>query len=151
MNDDNTILNQLKILDKSTLNQSFTVPEHYFDDLPNKIQQKITAKQKSFFPQFSFAINPVLKPYFAIVTVFIFIAVTWLTVIKLVEKNQPQTELLADAGEEITIDDFDETQLVEMIVNEDSTETDATQPTDDEMLDYLNAENVDVSNIADEL
>ena len=127
----------------------FRVPEGYFDNFADRLNEKIKQENK---PGRIHKIYHTGKPYLAVAASFIGLLIIAVTVFRVVETKKVSSGL---TNEEIIayikndIYDYDEVTIIENLQPENTINT-KSDLKDDEIIEYLKDDDIDASAITDE-
>ena len=117
----------------------FTVPDNYFEELPLKIQERISGKEKGIFSHvFVHKLNPRIAYVFSFIILIIFIIGVYF-VIHQTTQNQLTSEDLIEYAV-YSGDDFDDLSLMDEINTDENTDLNDTS---DYIIEYLLSDNID--------
>ena len=136
-------------LSKIKKENSFKVPDNYFDDFPTIIQEKISTKPSFFLSKYLFFIfRPQVIAAFSLIVIFV--------VSYSVFNSHQKTNMLSstDLTEyfEQNLSDYDEDLLIDLIVNDPDIDISNNSDKDnDEITDYLINNDIDYSTLVNGL
>jgi len=135
MKEDYKILDALK---KQESTGSFKVPNDYFESFEDKMMATIVAEEKSTTQK----IIMVMKPWAALAAIFIFIALVYYSAPFLMPKNET-IALNSDLSIDFLSSNFNETELIDFIVESDNSAIFEQIETDQNLLEGISIEDVE--------
>lgn len=126
----------------------FEVPADYFEDLPTIVQERVIAtKNESSLPQWLLLL---FKPRFAVSMM----AIVFVSIVGIKYMNN-KAEVKTETAEELSLEDhlyyIDENDIIDQLTADASIETESASEDDNSIENYLLDNNIDESNLNNEL
>ena len=134
-------------------NNPFRVPDNYFDNLPEKIQVNIHARENAVSKPITRIID-YIKPHLALAAAILGFALIGYTGFRyLINKNSDSQIRNREIAEYIDFysNDVDNTLIMELLEEQEQQSIETDEDLSEEIINYLLNENIDIYTIANQL